>query len=117
MKCTRDCLIVFWLSIFAMFLISAIKGSSPKPELISLEDVTYQYPQDTIVIKDTIPLADTVKVIKAKKRDIEKDKKQVEFEQYQQRQERFDKNIEEMERQSKLMDSLLRSLDTTKVVR
>lgn len=116
MKCTRDCLIVFWLSIFAMFLISAIEGSSPKPKLISVDDVTCQHPQDTVVNKDTIPSTDTIKAIKLNKREFEKEQKVIEFEQYQQRQERFDKNIEEMERQSKVMDSILNALDTTKVV-
>jgi len=114
MKCTRDCLTVFWLSIFAIFLISAIEGSPPKPELISIDDVTYSPIQDTI-IKDTIR-KDTVDFTQLNKKEIAESKKKIEFQEYQQRQKRFDENISELDRQSKVMDSILNALDTTKVV-
>ena len=114
MKCTRDCLTAFWLSIFAIFLISAIEGSPPKPELISIEDVTYSPVQDTIV-KKTIK-KDSVDLTQLNKREIQETKKKTEFDEYQQRQKRFDQNIEELDRQSKVMDSILNSLDTTKVI-
>ena len=50
-KCTKDCLIVFWISILAMMLISGMKGHDvPEPTLIPEESIIIRqyYSQDTI---------------------------------------------------------------------
>ena len=109
-KCTKDCLIVFWLSIFAMILISAIDGNSPPPQLIPQDSMVYdQSVQDTIR-KDTTKKDPETKKLNGK------EKKQKEYEEYQKRSVQIDEDMKRMEQQSILMDSLLRA-DTTKIVK
>ena len=103
-KCTKDCLIVFWLSIFAMILISAIDGHSPSPQLIPQDSMVYGQPVQDTIRKDTT------------KKLTGKEKKQKEYEEYQKRSVQIDENMKRMEQQSILMDSLLRA-DTIKIVK
>ena len=111
LKCTKDCLIVFWLSIFAMFLISAIEGRTSPPELI---------PQNSIIItqsgQDTIP-QDTIKKVSEKKLSDKEMKKLLEYREFQKSQRQMDEDMNRMKQQSIIMDSLINTIDTTKVVR
>ena len=103
----KGCLIVFWLSVFAMILISAIDGNP-------------QQPQDTATIKtvrqDTIK-KDTTLVQKLNKREIREQQKELEYEEWQQRSQQIDENMKKMAEQSALMDSLLSPPDTTVIIR
>lgn len=105
-KCTKDCLIVFWLSICAMIFITVIEGHAPPPQLIS---------QDSIIVEQ--PVQDTIKKVPEKKISDKELKKQLEYEEYQKRQKRIDENMERMEQHSIMMDSLLGKKDTIKIVR
>ncbi len=105
-KCTKDCLIIFWLSICAMILISAIEGPTPPPQLIS---------QDSIIVEQSVQ--DTIKKVPEKKLSDKELKKLLEYGEHQERQERIDENMMRMEQQSIMMDSLLGKKDTIKIVR
>ena len=102
----KGCLIVFWLSVFAMILISAIEGNTHKQDTTKVDVVQ----QDTIK-KDTIP------VTKLNKREVKEQKKVTEYEEWQQRSIQIDKNMQKMAEQSALIDSLLAIPDTTVIIR
>lgn len=102
----KGCLIVFWLSIFAMILISAIEGNT------HAQDTT----KTNTVQQDTIK-KDTILIDKLNKRDVREQKKELEYEEWQQRSQQIDENMKKMAEQSALMDSLLGRPDTTVIVR
>jgi hypothetical protein len=106
LKCTKDCLIVFWLSICAMIFITVIEAHVPSPQLIS---------QDSIIVEQLVQ--DTIKKVPEKKVTEKELKKQLEYEEYQERQERIDENMMRMEQQSIMMDSLLGKKDTINIER
>ena len=105
-KCTRDCLIVFWLSICAIVFITAIEGHPPPLQLIS---------QDSIIVKQSAQ--DTIKKVPEKKLNDKELKKQLEYEEHQKRQNQIDENMTRMEQQSIMMDSLLGKKDTINIIR
>lgn len=96
-KCIKDCLIIFWLSIFSMILISAIDGrTSPQP----LSDNFVYIPNEYVLsTQDTVK-----KVIKTK----ELTTKEKEYKDYKNRQSQLEYNMKKMEQQSILLDSLLK---------
>ena len=112
-KCTKDCLIVFWLSIFAMILISGIEGNSnAKPELIPDDSIIlYDFPPQDTLRKATSFKADSIKRLNGKMQ------KQLEYEQYQKRSQKIDEDMMRMNKQSQMMDSLLGKTDTTRIER
>ena len=105
-KCTKDCLIVFWLSICAMIFITVIEGHAPSPQLIS---------QDSIIVEQLVQ--DTIKKVPEKKITDKELKKLQEYEEHQKRQERIEGNMMRMEQQSIMMDSLLGKKDTINIIR
>jgi len=96
-KCIKDCFIVFWLSIFAMILISSIEART-SPQLLD-KDFVYVQEIYEFSVQDT-----TKKVVKTK----ELTKKEQEFKDYQIRQTKLEYNMKKMEQQSILLDSLLK---------
>lgn len=101
----KGCLIVFWLSVFAMILISAIEGNTHQQDPTRLDTVQ----QDTIK-------KDTTLIKKLNKRDIREQQKEMEYEEWQQRSIQIDENMKKMAEQSALMDSLLARPDTTVII-
>jgi len=98
----KGCLIVFWLSVFAMILISAIEGNTHSQDTTKVTTVQ----QDTTLVKTIF-----------NKRDVREQKKELEYEEWQQRSQQIDENMKKMAEQSALMDSLLGRPDTTVIVR
>jgi len=95
-KCTKDCFIVFWLSICAMIFITVIEGHAPSAQLIS---------QESIMVEQLAQ--DTIKKVPNKDLTDKELKKRLEYEEFQKRQKRIDENMLRMEQQSIMMDSLL----------
>jgi len=101
-KVAKDCLIIFWASILAMILISAIEGFSNHPELISDNSIIYKQSIYEFSAQDT-----TKKVVKPVKVK-ELTKKEKELESYTKRKTKMELDMKKMEEQSILLDSLLK---------
>ena len=101
----NSCLLVFWLSVFAILLISAIDGKTP-----SMTEYQIQQP---ITIQDTIK-KDTIK--KNLNRSDQKElQKELEYQDKLERSKQIEKNMRMLQMQTVAIDSLLGKTDTTKV--
>jgi hypothetical protein len=105
-KKLKDCLLVFWLSILALVLISALVGYTPT-EPVSKASLFYAFPQDTIK-------KDTVIIETAQKKLNFREQREVEEIEWKSRSEKVQTNMDKMDAQAKLLDSLLMVIDTTK---
>jgi hypothetical protein len=91
MKKLRDCLIAFWISIFLMIIITAMKSDNREKTRPVVNEVAI-IQQDTTITKEQ------------------------EYLQYQKLQKNMDKNMMRLKKQSEYMDSLLNcGKDTTKI--
>ena len=111
MNKVKDCLIVFWLSIFAMVLISAIEGNTPSH--ISQYDGQGTISQQDTIKKDTIKKEALVK--KLNRSDQKELQEELEYQDKLERSQQIDKNMRMLDMQSIMIDSLLGKTDTTKV--
>ena len=102
--------ILFWISILLMVIISSVSSQDPVKEKYSKQDslkrssVYYKQDPRQVHRQDTTKLTDL-------------ERKKLEYLEWQKRSRQVDKNMETLEKQSMIMDSLLGKPDTTKKIR
>lgn len=105
MKKLKDRLFVFWISVFAIILIGTIESHAPSKGL------SYPMVQQDTIKKDAINEVIPVKNL------TDREKKELEYKEWKSRSEQIDKDMERLQIQSAMMDSLLGKPDTTKIIK